>query len=161
MMEFGKWLHPLPHRATPSSLKGDTITEKGCSPSEKQVIFFCFEEDKQRNLIITFQEIYQIRNQIRMKYKELTFQNTLSLIIINHTAFTKQEILASFRTTPTLIRKDETQDITIYILSFCLSSASVVNDLELFYVFMGSWYGANTKLALSKWVFMTSSDFFL
>jgi len=36
-----------------------------------------------------------------------------------------------------------------------------VNDLELFYVFMGSWYGANTKLALSKWVFMTSSDFFL
>ena len=96
-----------------------------------------------------------------MKYKELTFQNTLSLIIINHTAFTKQEILASFRTTPTLIRKDETWDITIYILSFCLSSASVVNDLELFYVFMGSWYGANTKLALSKWVFMTSSDFFL
>nr|DAJ26566.1 MAG TPA: hypothetical protein [Caudoviricetes sp.] len=44
----------MPHRATPSSLKGDTITEKGCSPSEKQVIFFCFEEDKQRNLIITF-----------------------------------------------------------------------------------------------------------
>lgn len=40
-----------------------------------------------------------------MKYKELTFQNTLSLIIINHTAFTKQEILASFRTTPTIDTK--------------------------------------------------------
>ena len=40
-----------------------------------------------------------------MKYKELTFQNTLSLIIINHTAFTKQEILVSFRTTPPIDTK--------------------------------------------------------
>ena len=60
-----------------------------------------------------------------------------------------------------MVRKKATSDITIYILSFCLSSASVVNDLELFYVFMGSWYGVNTKLALSKWVFLKSSDFFL
>ncbi|EEF88982.1 hypothetical protein BACCELL_03405 [Bacteroides cellulosilyticus DSM 14838] len=46
----------MPHKATPSLPKGDTITQKGCSLSEKQVIFFYFKEDKWRNQIIIFEE---------------------------------------------------------------------------------------------------------
>ena len=56
MMQFEKWLHLLPHKATPSLPKGDTITQKGCSLSEKQAIFFYFKEDKWRNQIIIFEE---------------------------------------------------------------------------------------------------------
>ena len=54
MMQFEKWLHLLPRKATPSSPKGDVITEKGCSPAEKRLIFLYFKGYRQREKIISF-----------------------------------------------------------------------------------------------------------
>ncbi|RGS34581.1 hypothetical protein DWX97_19335 [Bacteroides cellulosilyticus] len=53
---------PFASEATPSSLKGYTIFQKGCSLVKKRSIFLYFKEDKQRNLIIDFVGIYYICN---------------------------------------------------------------------------------------------------